>query len=164
MKKDTKIRCFGNKEGEELYATYHALEWGQEVHDDNVLFEFLLLEGAQAGLNWYTILKRREGYRVAFHQFDPFKVSQMTDQELELLREDEGIIRNRLKIYSARKNANVFLRIQEEFGSFNNFLWGFVNYKQIVNHHKSFQTVQPTTEISDTLSKDLKKRGMSFLQ
>ena len=87
----------------------------------------------------------------------------MTDQELELLREDEGIIRNRLKIYSARKNANVFLRIQEEFGSFNNFLWGFVNYKQIVNHHKSFQTVQPTTEISDTLSKDLKKRGMSFV-
>lgn len=163
MQPDHKIRCFGNKEGEGLYARYHDEEWGKEVHDDQTLFEFLLLEGAQAGLSWYTILKRREGYRQAFHQFYPKKVAQMTDSELELLRKDEGIIRNKLKIYSARKNAIVFVKIQEEFGSFDRYLWSFVEYKQIINHHHSFETVQPTTPISDRLSKDLKKRGMSFV-
>lgn len=163
MNDQTLVRCFGNKPGEELYAQYHDEEWGKEVHDDQTLFEFLILEGAQAGLNWYTILKRREGYRQAFHNFDPVKVSQMTDQELEQLRNDEGIIRNKLKIYSARKNAIVFLEIQQECGSFDNYLWSFVDYKQIVNHHNSFATVQPTTPISDRLSKDLKKRGMSFV-
>lgn len=163
MKSDSIIRCFGNKKGEELYATYHDEEWGREVHDDNILFEFLILEGAQAGLNWFTILKRREGYRKAFHNFDPVKVSQMTDEELDKLRQDEGIIRNKLKIYSARKNAKVFLDIQKEYNTFDEFLWGFVDYTQIVNHHKTFDTVKPTTSISDKLSKELKKRGMSFV-
>lgn len=158
---EEKNRCFGNEH--ELYASYHDNEWGKEVHDDTVLFEFLVLEGAQAGLNWYTILKRREGYRKAFKNFDPEKVAKMTDQELEDLRNDEGIIRNKLKIYSARKNARVFLQIQKEFGSFDHYVWGFVNHKQIVNHHQDWSTVHPTTEISDKLSKDLKKRGMSFV-
>jgi DNA-3-methyladenine glycosylase I len=163
MKKDHKVRCFGNKEGEELYAAYHDNEWGREIHDDRKLFEFLILEGAQAGLNWYTILKKREGYKRAFHNFDPLLVSKMTDEELESLREDKGIIRNRLKIYSARKNAVVFLRIQEEYKTFDNFLWSFVDYKQIVNHHTSFSNTQTTSDISDKLSKALKKRGMSFV-
>lgn len=156
-------RCFGNKEGQELYADYHDQEWGVPVHDDAVLFEFLILEGAQAGLNWYTILKRREGYRNAFKGFNPKLVASMSDQELEDLRKDERIIRNKLKIYSARKNAKVFLKIQEEFGSFDTYLWGFVNNKQIINYHKTFETVPVTTEISDKLSKDLKKRGMTFV-
>lgn len=158
-----KIRCFGNKEGQELYAKYHDEEWGRPVHDDRTLFEFLLLEGAQAGLSWYTILKRREGYRKAFHNFDPQVVAKMTDDELETLRKDEGIIRNKLKIYAARKNARVFLSIQEEFGSFDKYLWSFVNHTPIVNHHDSFETVPVTTEISDRLSKDLKQRGMTFV-
>lgn len=157
------IRCFGNKEGEELYADYHDFEWGREVHDDQVLFEFLLLEGAQAGLTWYTILKRREGYRKAFKNFNPIEVAKMTDEELEALRGDEGIIRNRLKIYSARTNARVFLEIQKEFGSFDRFLWSFVDYKQIVNNHETYKTVPATTDISDRISKELKKRGMSFV-
>ncbi len=156
-------RCFGNKPGEELYAEYHDKEWGKEVHDDQVLFEFLILEGAQAGLNWFTILKRREGYRKAFCGFNPDLVAKMTDEELEELRSDEGIIRNRLKIYSARKNAQVFLQIQQEFGSFDRYLWSYIDFKQILNHHESFRTVPVTTPISDKISKDLKKRGMSFV-
>jgi len=160
---DNLIRCFGTKDGEELYAKYHDEEWGKEVHVDNTLFEFLVLEGAQAGLSWYTILKRRNGYKKAFHNFDPLIISNMTDQELELLREDKGIIRNKLKIYSVRKNAIAFIKIQDEFKSFDNFLWNFVDYKQIVNHHDSFKTVPVTTEISDKLSKELKKRGMTFV-
>lgn len=161
--KDNLVRCFGNKEGEELYAKYHDLEWGKEVHDDKTLFEFLILEGAQAGLNWFTVLKRREGYRLAFKGFDPLKVSKMTDAELEELRNYDGIIKNKLKIYSARKNALVFIEIQKEYGSFDKYLWSYVNNKQIVNYHESFKTVPITTEISDKLSKDLKKRGMSFV-
>jgi DNA-3-methyladenine glycosylase I len=157
------IRCFGNNEGEELYADYHDFEWGKEVHDDQVLFEFLILEGAQAGLTWYTILKRREGYRLAFKNFNPVEVAKMTDEELETLRSDEGIIRNRLKIYSARDNAKVFLEIQKEFGSFDKFLWSYVDYKQIVNNHESYVTVPVTTDISDKISKELKRRGMSFV-
>jgi len=163
MKSDSKVRCFGNKEGEELYAKYHDEEWGKEVHDDITLFEFLVLEGAQAGLSWYTILKRREGYRKAFRNFDPLLISRMTDDELEKQRENKEIIRNKLKIYSVRKNAIAFIKIQEEFKSFNNFLWSFVDYKQIVNKHSSFETVKPTTDISDKLSKELKKRGMTFV-
>ncbi len=157
------FRCFGNKNGEELYAKYHDFEWGKPVHDDNMLFEFLILEGAQAGLNWFTILKKRPGYKRAFKGFDPQLVSRMTDDELEILRADEGIIRNRLKIYSARKNAIVFIKIQEEFGSFDNYLWAFVNYQPIVNHHDTYKTIPVRTEISDRLSADLKKRGMSFV-
>ncbi|QMS85134.1 DNA-3-methyladenine glycosylase I [Candidatus Xianfuyuplasma coldseepsis] len=160
---DGKTRCFGNKEGQELYAKYHDEEWGIPVHDDRVLFEFLILEGAQAGLNWYTVLKKREGYREAFKGFDPLLVSKMTDDELEALRENPNIIRNKLKIYSARKNAIAFLKIQEEYGSFDKFLWSYVDYKPIINHHTSFKTVPVTTPISDALSKELKKRGMTFV-
>jgi len=157
------FRCFGNKDKEEIYAKYHDEEWGQPVHDDLVLFEFLILEGAQAGLNWFTILKRREGYKKAFKNFDPLKVSKLSDEELEMILTDKGVIRNRLKVFSARKNAKVFLEIQKEFGSFDKYLWNFVDNKQIVNNHKTFKTVPVKTPISDKLSNDLKKRGMSFV-
>src|SRR5205823_3763847 len=127
------------------------------------LFEMLILEGAQAGLSWETILKRREGYRKAFHHFEPAKVAAMSDKELDVLLKNEEIIRNRLKIYAARKNARVYLKIQEEFGSFDSYLWGFVSGKPIVNHWKTLEEVPTTTDISDALSKDLKKRGMTFV-
>ena len=156
-------RCFGGQPGKEFYAEYHDNEWGIPVHDDRHLFEMLILEGAQAGLSWETILKRRDGYRKAFHQFDPKKVALMRDQELDALLQDEGIIRNRLKVYAARKNAQVFLKIQEEFGSFDRYVWGFVNNKPIVNHRKHFKEIPVTTAESDALSKDLKKRGMTFV-
>jgi DNA-3-methyladenine glycosylase I len=160
---DGKMRCFGGQPGKELYAEYHDKEWGIPVHNDQHLFEMLILEGAQAGLSWETILKRREGYRKVFHQFDPFKVASMTDKKLESLREDESIIRNRLKIYAARKNAQIFLKIQDEFGSFDRYLWNFVEGKQIKNHWKSLKEIPPTTPESDFLAKDLKKRGMTFV-
>jgi DNA-3-methyladenine glycosylase I len=123
----------------------------------------LILEGAQAGLSWETILKRREGYRKAFHQFDALKVSKMPDTELDHLLKDKGIIRNRLKIYAARKNALVFLKIQKEFGSFANYLWRFVDGNPIVTRRKSIKELPVSTKESDSLSKDLKKRGMSFV-
>ena len=160
---DGKCRCFGNKPGQDLYAAYQDKEWAVPVHDDQILFEFLILEGAQAGLSWETILKRREGYRAVFRGFDAVKVAKMTDKELEALRADERIIRNWLKIYSARKNAQVFLEIQKEFGSFSKYLWDFVGGKPIINHRKSFKDIPVTTSVSDALSKDLKKRGMSFV-
>lgn len=157
------FRCFGDKPGQTLYAAYHDHEWGIPVHDDVKLFEMLILEGAQAGLSWETILKRREGYRKAFHKFDPKKVAKMSDDELEKLRENPDIIRNRLKIYGARKNALVFLAIQKEFGSFDNYLWGFVNGRPIVNRLSSKAPRIITSKESDLLSKDLKKRGMTFV-
>lgn len=160
---DGKRRCFGGRPDKQLYADYHDREWGIPVYDDHRFFEMLILEGAQAGLSWETILKRREGYRKAFHYFDPAKVASMSDSELELLRQNTGIIRNRLKIYSARQNAKVFLKIQEEFGSFNNYIWVYVNGKPILNHWQEFEEVPVTTPESDALSKDLKKRGMSFV-
>jgi DNA-3-methyladenine glycosylase I len=158
-----KKRCFGDAPGKEFYALYHDEEWGVPVHDDRHLFEMLILEGAQAGLSWETILKRREGYKKAFLQFDPKKVAKMSDEELELLRQNPEIIRNRLKIYAARKNARVFLKIQEEFGSFDKYLWNFVNNKPILNHWQHFGQVPAKTPESDALSKDLKRRGMSFV-
>lgn len=157
-----KTRCFGGDDNS-IYANYHDKEWGVPVHDDKVLFEFLILEGAQAGLNWSTVLNKRIGYKKAFHNFNAKKVANMTDEELETLREDSSIIRNRLKIYSARKNAKVFIQIQKEFGSFDTYLWNYVDGKQIVNRWKSFSEVPTKTEISDEISKDLKKRGMSFV-
>lgn len=160
---DGKRRCFGGQPGKEFYAEYHDKEWGLPVHDDRRLFEMLILEGAQAGLSWETILKRREGYRSAFHHFDPVKVAVMTDHELEALRQDEKIIRNRLKIYAARQNAQVFLKIQKEFGSFDRYLWNFVKGKPKVHPRKQFKDVPTTTPESDALSKDLKKRGMTFV-
>lgn len=158
-----KKRCFGDLPGKEFYADYHDKEWGIPVHDDRHLFEMLILEGAQAGLSWETILKRREGYRKAFHHFDPVKVASMTDLELEALLQNTNIIRNRLKVFAARKNAQAFLKIQKEFGSFDRYLWSFVKGKPIVNRRKSLKEIPPTTPESDALSKDLKKRGMTFV-
>lgn len=161
--KDTKKRCFGSAPGKEFYAEYHDKEWGIPVYDDKHLFEMLILEGAQAGLSWETILKRRKGYRKAFHNFDPIKVAKMTDKELNALLKNEGIIRNRLKVYAARQNAVVFLQIQKEFDSFSHYIWNFVNAKPIVTRRKSIKDLPASTPISDAISKDLKKRGMTFV-
>lgn len=160
---DGKTRCFGGQKGKEFYAHYHDFEWGIAVHDDMQLFEMLILEGAQAGLSWETILKRRLGYRKAFHNFDPIKVSQMSDADLEHLRTNPEIIRNKLKIYATRRNAQVYCSIQKEFGSFDKYLWGFVNFTPIVNHFASFKEIPTKTPLSDAISKDLKKRGMTFV-
>lgn len=160
---DGKTRCFGGELGKEFYGDYHDHEWGVPLHDDQRLFEMLILEGAQAGLSWETVLKKREGYRKAFHQFDPHKVARMTDEALEALRDNPEIIRNRLKIYAARKNAQAFLDIQKEYQTFDAYLWGFVNGKPVMNHRKSFDDVPATTAESNALSKDLKKRGMTFV-
>jgi DNA-3-methyladenine glycosylase I len=145
------------------YIEYHDKEWGVPVHDDRHLFEMLILEGAQAGLSWYTILRRRDGYRAAFHNFDPAKVARMTDAQLERLLEKGDIIRNRLKVFSARKNARVFLDIQKEFGSFDKYVWEFVGGKPIRHRPKTSKDIPVRTEQSDALAKDLKKRGMSFV-
>lgn len=161
--KENQKRCFGSAPGKEFYAEYHDNEWGIPVYDDRVLFEMLILEGAQAGLSWETILKRRAEYRKAFHQFDPIKVAQMSDNELNTLLENQGIIRNRLKIYSARQNGVVFLQIQQEFGSFSRYLWSFVHDRPVVTRRKTLQDLPATTPASDALSKDLKKRGMTFV-
>lgn len=158
-----KRRCFGGAPGKEFYADYHDNEWGIPVHDDRHLFEMLILEGAQAGLSWETILKRREDYRKAFLNFSPTKVAKMSDAELDQLLQNDKIIRNRLKIYSARKNAIVFLKIQKEFGSFDRYLWSFVNGKPIDIPRKRFQDIPCVTDESNALSKDLKKRGMTFV-
>ena len=158
-----KPRCFGNGAGHEILAAYHDTEWGVPVHDDRLLFEMLTLEGAQAGLNWEIVLKKRAGYKDAFHDFDLHKVIAMSDAELETLRENIGIIRNRLKIYSVRKNALVIAQIQKEYGSFASYLWGFVDGKQIKNSFASLDDVPASTPVSDAISKDLKKRGMSFV-
>jgi DNA-3-methyladenine glycosylase I len=160
---EDKKRCFGSLPDKVLYAEYHDEEWGIPVYDDKRLFEMLILEGAQAGLSWETILKRREGYRKAFHNFDPFKVAKMSDLELNGLLDDVGIIRNRLKIFAARQNALVFLEIQKEFGSFSNYVWQFVEGKPIVTRRVSLKELPASTPISDALSKDLKKRGMTFV-
>lgn len=157
------IRCFGNKDGQELYATYHDKEWGKIIKDDQSLFEMLTLEGAQAGLSFYTILKKREGYRQVFHNFDVKIVSSMTDEELNSLMNNSNIVRHKNKIFSVRKNALVFLNIQKEFGSFYHYLWSFVDFKQVINHYESFKEVPTKTVLSDTISKDLKKRGMSYV-
>jgi DNA-3-methyladenine glycosylase I len=160
---DGKMRCFGGQPGKELYAAYHDYEWGVPSHDDRHLFEMLILEGAQAGLSFETVLKKREGYSAAFCDFDPLRVAHMTDVELDVLMENPNIIRNRLKIYSARQNARVFCAIKHEFGAFSTYLWGFVGDKPIINHFHAFKDVPTRTEISDALSKDLKKRGMNFV-
>ncbi len=155
------MRCFG--EGKPLYEDYHDNEWGIPVHDDRHLFEMLILEGAQAGLSWETVLKKRAAYRKAFHQFDPKKVAKMTDQQLDTLLENPALIRNRLKIYAARKNAIVFCEMQKEFGSFDSYLWAYVDGKPILNHFKTGAQVPSTTHLSEAISKDLKKRGMTFV-
>ncbi|MCX5924004.1 MAG: DNA-3-methyladenine glycosylase I [Candidatus Dependentiae bacterium] len=158
-----KKRCFGNGVGKEFYAQYHDDEWAVALHDDRYLFEMLILEGAQAGLSWETILKRRDGYRKAFHGFDVLKVASMSDDELESLILNPDIIRNRLKIYSTRQNAQIFIKIQKKFGSFDKYLWKFVENKTIVTRKKELKDVATKTLQSDALSKDLKKRGMNFV-
>ena len=142
---------------------YHDDEWGVPSHDDRHLFEMLTLEGAQAGLSWATILNRRAGYRRAFASFDPAKVAKFDDRRLERLREDEGIIRNRLKIYGTRSNAKAFLLVQAEFGSFATYLWNWVDGKRIVNHPRTLADLRPRTALSDRISKDLKRRGFTFV-
>ncbi|MBX7149311.1 DNA-3-methyladenine glycosylase I [bacterium] len=146
-----------------LYIHYHDTEWGVPVYDDKKLFEFIILEGAQAGLSWLTVLKKRENYREAFDVFDVEKIARYNKRKIESLLKNPGIIRNRLKIESAVKNARGFLRIQDEFGSFSKYQWNFVGNKPIVNKLKSLKEIQPKTEISDALSKDLKKRGFNFV-
>ena len=160
---DGKKRCFGDAPGKEFYAEYHDKEWGVPVHDDRHLFEMLILEGAQAGLSWELILKRREGYRKAFHHFDPSKVAAMSDEDLNALLLNSEIIRNRLKVYAARRNARIFLEIQKEYGTFDRYLWQFVEGKTIVNRWEKFKEVPCCSVESATISKDLKKRGMTFV-
>jgi DNA-3-methyladenine glycosylase I len=161
--KKAKKRCFGNDTDQALLAEYHDKEWGVPSHDDRHLFEMLVLEGAQAGLNWETVLKKREGYRRLFHHFNPALVAEMTDADLEALLRNPAIIRNRLKIFSARQNARVFLKIQKECGSFANYAWQFVHNKPIVNHWKTLKELPAESTQSKALSKDLKKRGMTFV-
>jgi DNA-3-methyladenine glycosylase I len=146
-----------------LYQAYHDEEWGVPEHDDRRLFEFLILEGAQAGLSWITILRKREAYRKAFAGFDPVKVARFTDSDLERLLLDEGIVRNRLKISSARGNAKAFLAVQKAFGSFDAYLWGFVDGVPKVNRPKTHAGIPAVTPIAEALSKDLKKRGFRFV-
>ena len=146
-----------------LYQSYHDEEWGVPEHDDRRLFEFLILEGAQAGLSWITILRKREAYRRAFAGFDPAQVARLTDADLAELLLDEGIVRNRLKISSARGNAQAFLSVQKEFGSFDAYLWAFVGGSPKVNRPRSHAEVPAVTPIAEVLSKDLKKRGFRFV-
>lgn len=156
------IRCYwcGN---DPLYIKYHDEEWGKPVDDDKILFEFLILEGAQAGLSWITILRRREGYRKAFADFDVEKVAAFTEVDTERLMNDSGIIRNKLKVNSVINNARLFIGIQEEFGSFSSYIWGFMpDGSPIVNDFKSMGGIPARTEISDAISKDMKKRGFKF--
>ncbi|WP_453990796.1 DNA-3-methyladenine glycosylase I [Bacillus nitroreducens] len=146
-----------------LYLDYHDHEWGVPVYDDRLLFEYLNLEGAQAGLSWYTILKKRENYRRAFDYFDPSKIITYDDKKIEELLTNEGIVRNRLKIKAVITNAKAYFNIVQEFGSFHTYIWSFVDGVPIKNHYKTLEEVPTTTEISDKLSKDLKKRGFKFV-
>lgn len=147
----------------EIYKKYHDEEWGIPVYNDRLLFEMLTLEGAQAGLNWLTILKKREGYKKAFDNFDVRKISKYDDKKINELINNSEIIRNKLKIKSTIKNAKIFILIQKEFGSFSNYIWSFVNNKPIKNNFKNINELPNSTPLSDKISKDLKKRGMSFV-
>jgi len=147
----------------EAYERYHDEEWGVPVHDDQTHFEFLILEGAQAGLSWSTVLKKREGYRKAFAGFDPVQVAEFTDNDIRQLLDYPGIIRNQLKVKSAITNARKFLEVQHAFGSFDQYIWQFVGGKPIINQWKRLREVPATTAESDALSKDLKKRGFKFV-
>ncbi|MVT10106.1 DNA-3-methyladenine glycosylase I [Chitinophaga tropicalis] len=157
-----KIRC-GWSTKDQLYKDYHDNEWGVPLHDDVRLFEMLNLEGAQAGLSWYTVLSKRENYRKAFDQWDAKKIARYTDKKVEKLLEDPGIIRNRLKVLATISNAKAYLKVQEEFGSFDKYIWQFVEHKPLVNHFTSLSQVPAKTAISDAMSKDLLKRGFKFV-
>jgi DNA-3-methyladenine glycosylase I len=147
----------------DLYKEYHDKEWGIPVYDDTKLFEFLILETFQAGLSWITILNKRENFRKAFDHFDYKKIAHYSEDKIQELLLDAGIIRNKLKVYSAVSNAQAFIKVQEEFGSFSKYIWGFVNGKPIDNNRKSLKEVPATTPLSDAISKDLKKRGFKFV-
>lgn len=164
---DGKVRC-GWCLGDPIYVNYHDEEWGKPVHDDKVLFEFLILESFQAGLSWLTILKKRENFRKAFADFDVKKVSKYDEKKYEALMQDAGIIRNQLKIRAAINNAAHFLEIQKEFGSFSNYVWSFAEktktgtHRPIINSRQALREVPPRTEVSDAMSKDMGKRGFKF--
>lgn len=146
-----------------LYVTYHDTEWGVPVKDDKTLFEFLVLESFQAGLSWITILRKRENFRKAFDDFDYKKIAEYQEDKIQELLHDAGIIRNKLKVRAAVTNAQAFLKVQEEFGSFSDYIWGFVNGKPIKNKLQSLSEAPTTTALSDKISKDLKKRGFKFM-
>ncbi|MGA0935403.1 MAG: DNA-3-methyladenine glycosylase I [Pseudohongiellaceae bacterium] len=146
-----------------VYHRYHDKEWGVPLHNDKKLFEFLILEGMQAGLSWITILKKRDAFRKAFDNFDCNKVAKYNKAKTDQLMQDAGIIRNRLKIDGAVKNAQAYLRVREEFGTFNRYLWGYVDFTPIQNSRKSLQEVPAKTDLAEKLSKDLKKRGFTFV-
>jgi DNA-3-methyladenine glycosylase I len=156
-------RCAWVNVDDPLMLEYHDREWGVHVHDDRKHFEFLILEGAQAGLSWSTVLKKREAYRKAFDHFDPAKVARFTAPRIEKLLQDPGIIRNRLKIESTVRNAKAFLKVQQEFGTFDTYCWRFVGGKPKVNKLTSMQQIPATSPESDAFSKDLKQRGFNFV-
>jgi DNA-3-methyladenine glycosylase I len=162
MSTDQKFRCPWCLKFDE-YIRYHDEEWGRPVHDDQIHFEFLILERAQAGLSWSTILKKRDGYRKAFSSFDPKKVARFSEAKIEKILLNPGIVRNRLKVNAAVNNAKRFLEVQKEFGSFDKYIWSFVGGKPIVNKRKSLKDVPATTKESDALSKDLISRGFKFV-
>jgi DNA-3-methyladenine glycosylase I len=162
LMEDNKIRCGWCLKFDQ-YVAYHDQEWGLPVHSDRVHFEFLILEGAQAGLSWSTILKKRDGYRKAFADFDPSKVARFTPARIEKILLDPGIVRNRLKVTAAVNNAKRFLEVQKEFGSFDRYIWQFVNGKPVINRWKNLSEIPATTAQSDALSKDLIKRGFKFV-
>jgi DNA-3-methyladenine glycosylase I len=147
----------------ELYIPYHDEEWGVPLHDDRKLFEMLCLEGAQAGLSWLLILKRREHYRLLFDNFNPEKIARYTDKKLDTLLQDPRIIRNRLKVYAMRANAIAFLKVQQEYGSFDDYIWQFVDGSPVVNSWKSLKEIPSSTPVSDAMSRDLKKQGFKFV-
>ena len=147
----------------ELSVKYHDEEWGKPIHNDRKLFEMLILEGAQAGLSWLTVLKKRDNYRIALDSFNYKKIARYDEKKIKELLENQGIIRNKLKINSIVQNAKAFLKIQKEFGSFNRYIWSYVNNKTIQNKFKTWKEIPTKTELSDKISKDLKKRGMNFV-
>ena len=160
---DNRTRCAWVPAGDELYMRYHDEEWGVPVHDDRVMFEFLVLESAQAGLSWKTVLHKRENYRRLFAGFDPGKIAEFDDAMVESLLLDAGIIRNRAKVRATVNNAKAFLKVQKEFGSFTKYLWGFVSGEVINGKRKTVKELPARSDVSDALAKDLKKRGFSFL-
>ena len=160
---ENKIRCPWVDNTFDEYVRYHDEEWGVPVHDDRVHFEFITLEGAQAGLSWSTILKRREGYRRLFEEFDPEKVARLSDRKVEELAKNPAIVRHRKKVESVVTNAQVFLQIQEEFGTFDKYIWDYVDGKTMINHYEKIENVPAKTELSDQIAKDLKNRGFSFV-
>lgn len=159
---ETKLRCAWC-EKDDLYRKYHDEEWGVPIYDDATIFEFLILETFQAGLSWHTILKKRENFRLAFDNFDYKKIAEYSEDKVQELLQDAGIIRNKLKVQSAVFNAQAFIKVQEEFGSFSKYMWEFTNRKPIINYPKTLKDVPATTTLSDTISKDLKKRGFKFV-